>query len=209
MGIVTSLALPYSLKLAHSDGDTQLAVFTAFGSIMAFVNPVMQSIVGLMLPACAQAMAAGGVRAAARAGLKAAGLGAAILGPILMLFLAFPYRSAHLMLKQPEYLDYYWALRWCVLGQIVLYIGAVIEAFLNSLQKAHSTFVAYLANTAAVLLIGLPLTIIDGLRGALIGLMLCAGVRVLVTLCFVRGLSWSAHPVASSLSRSGRTLEDQ
>lgn len=194
LGVVTTLAFPYSLLGFH--GESQVAILGAFGSILVFVSPLTQSIVGLILPVSARAMASGGMRAAAIAAAKGGLMGAAILLPILLMLFLFPQASARLLLKQPEYLAEYWALRWCVIAQAVMFLGAVIEAFLNSLQESHSNFLAYVISAGAVLVIGIPLTWYDGVRGALLGGIICVLVKVLATIYFVRRLHWGGEPLA-------------
>lgn len=196
LGVITNLAFPFALRFMRKDGADQVGVLTAFGNLLLFVNPVTQSIVGLILPASARAMAAHGLRAAATVSAKAAAMGAVILVPILLAFLIFPHFVVQYGLKQAQYRPYVWALNWCVIAQMVMYLGACVEAFLNSLQKAHSNFIAYIVNSAAVLLIGLPLVHFDGLRGALIGGIICVVVRVLATLYFVRRLHWGGEALA-------------
>jgi O-antigen/teichoic acid export membrane protein len=82
-------------------------------------------------------------------------------------------------------------LRWYVLLPVVLSLGHVANLMLKAMEKPRAVFYAYLASGAATFVLGIPLVMHLGLRGAVYGMLVSAASYTLVLGFFCHGLRWS------------------
>lgn len=78
-------------------------------------------------------------------------------------------------------------LRWYVLLPVVMGIGNAANAALKAMERPRAVFYAYLASGATTFLLGIPLVVRLGLRGAVYGMLLSgASYAVMLALSFYR-----------------------
>lgn len=170
VGIATGYG--YTLLLAATHGEREVALFAALGGLMKFANPLMVGIQGLLLPACAQANSRGGVRAAIRVAFRYGAAGAVMLLPFFLALSLFPEKITWLIYKNPDYQNHAMAIRIFVLGYAMVYAGNVMMSLLNALEQSKSSFVAQTVCTVTAVLVSLPMTYVMGAIGAIVGGMI-------------------------------------
>src|SRR5207253_3403138 len=91
ISIITIQAMPWTLKFMRGpDGDVDVAHFQALAALLGVSNPVVISVVGLIVPAVAIAYRTGGMPAARRVTREYGLLGAVLLLPYFALLAIFP-----------------------------------------------------------------------------------------------------------------------
>ncbi len=167
VGIATGYG--YTLLLAVTHGDREVALFGALGGLMKFANPLMISIQGLILPACAQANSHGGIRAAGRVAFRYGVMGAVMLLPFFLVLGLFPERITWLIYRNPDYQGHATAVRIFVVGYALVYVGNVLMSLLNALEQSKSSFVAQTVCTITAGAVSWPMTYMWGAFGAIFG----------------------------------------
>lgn len=176
VGIATGAAYPWLMGFSH--GLEEVALYSALGYLMKLANPLMVSIQGLIIPACAQANSRAGVRAAARVAWRYGMMGLCLLAPYFLLLLVLPDKIMGMVYNKPQYLGHAGTLRIFVLGYSLVYIGNVAASLLNALEQTKSSFVAQTVCTVSAVLVSLPMTYLMGAFGAVFGGMLTNVARV-------------------------------
>lgn len=185
MNIFTIQAFPWALALFH--GPEETAVFQALGNILGVSHPVIFSITGLIVPAVARARFKGGMRAAQRVALGYAAQGGVLLLPFYAGLALWPKGALRLFYGSGSpYLEFETVLHLFVLNYTFIYLGYVLGALLNGLEKTWLVFLAQLATAVTCVFLGLPLAASVGVMGALWGLVCSALVRVITSLFFLR-----------------------
>lgn len=189
MTLVTIQAMPWTLRFMHgSDGAEEVAHFQSLSQLMGVTNPVLTSVVGLIVPAVAMRRREAGAKAAARVTLDYAALGAGLLLPFFLILAAFPgtvlwfYTHGH----HDAYAHLTTPLRLFVLAYALMYPAQIVAAVLNGLGRSRSTFVAQVAFAAATLSVSLPLAATYGLAGAVWGGLFPPVVFLAVSLWMLR-----------------------
>lgn len=183
--VITTLSLSWTMAYFHGvDGVGQ---FQALAGILKLSNPLMLCVSGLIVPAAARALREGGLKMAERVAFRYA-LNAAV-------FVA-PYYAALILVPSLALRIFYGAssplilltneLRVFVLSYSALFIAQVIGCFLNGIEQSRRAFVAQIAQTAATLLIALPLTALYGLPGLLVGWLSTNVVLAASYVCILR-----------------------
>ena len=92
-------------------------------------------------------------------------------------------------------------LPWFVLLPVVMGVGNAANAALKAMERPQAVFYAYLASGAATFVLGIPLVMRLGLRGAVYGMLLSGGgyAAVLGVSCY-----WSSH--ASGAERGSHQI---
>lgn len=164
--LVTDIGYNWMLGLRHS---TELAGFyRVIGDLNKVVNPVVFTLVGLIVPVVARTRAESGTLVAKRVGLKYVAVGAVPVMMYMLVLVAIPelllraiYPSAFEGLGN--------GIRIFAMTNIIGFLATMCLAILNGLGRPHVQFLSALTNTLATLLIGLPLTWYYDLWGALWG----------------------------------------
>ncbi len=120
--------------------------------------------------------------------MKYFALGAVVLCPYVIVLLIWPQAIMKLLYHQNagEYTMYANVARFNILALIGGYLANGLGTYLNAMEETRYNFISSIINTAAVFVIGLPLTIFGGLWGAIIGCTLCVTVRLIANLVFVQ-----------------------
>lgn len=160
---------------------THVAKFQAMANLTRLANPVLAAMTGLILPA----VAASGH---ARAGLKYALLGSALLAPYFGLLLIAPQFGVSLIYgRDSDYLGYPREVRATIAGGAALFATAMLTAVLGGLGRSKAFFYTQVVNTIATLLLVFPLAIYYGWKEAILGVMGTTLITLLTTII----LLWS------------------
>jgi O-antigen/teichoic acid export membrane protein len=130
-------------------------------------NPVVMTLGGIIVPVVARTKAGSSMQFAKRVGLKYAAVGFVAIAGYMLLLLLFPRLVLGIFFD--KYLHVANGVRIFALTGLVGYAATMAIAILNGLGRPQVQFWTQVANTAATLVVGLPLTIAFGLYGALWG----------------------------------------
>jgi len=87
------------------------------------------------------------------------------------------------------YLQYSTALRIAAVTSALFYVGTVMTALLNGVERTRSTFVAQLMYAGTTVVVVLPLTAMFGLMGAFVGSLFAAAALAITCAYYVMTLS--------------------
>lgn len=189
MSLITIQAMPWTLKFMHGQhGDEEVAHFGALATLLGVANPVLTSVVGLIVPAVAMSYREGGIIRARRVGRDYAAMGAALLIPYFSLLLLFPGVALSLFTHghHESYADLALPLRLFVLAYALTYPGQIIAAMLNGLGHSRATLIGQIAFAVVTLTVSLPLAAKFGLIGAVWGGLVPALVFTAVSFWLLR-----------------------
>jgi O-antigen/teichoic acid export membrane protein len=168
--------------LAAFQDLTHVANFQAVANLLRFTNPLIAAIGGLVIPSVA--------RAGARAGMRYALLGGAILLPYFTILFVAPRWSATLFYgPASEYLGHAFEIRIMVVTGAAGYATQMLLAVLAGQGRSKAHFVAQAVNTAASILFVLPAAVLSGWTMSMVaglGAMLATGATALLMLSFPR-----------------------
>jgi O-antigen/teichoic acid export membrane protein len=182
--IVTDIGYNWVLGLVH---QAELAAYyRVIADLNKLSNPVVFTLVGLIVPVVARTLAGSDVRYAKRVGLKYAAVGFVPFGLYFLILLAVPELLLRLL-----YDEAYWGLangvRLFALTSITGFVATMALAVLNGLGRPRAQFNTQLTNTLATLLVGLPLTYYFDLYGALWGgLVATLALTAVAVVTFIR-----------------------
>jgi O-antigen/teichoic acid export membrane protein len=161
----------FNWNLAFWLGKDLLAVTYAVSNLLRLTNPLMFAISTLIMPNATRANKEAGIGAARHEMHRFALLGGLMLAPYLGMLLLAPRFSIALAYWDwhSPYLQYANALRIATISSALFYMGTVLSALLNSVERTRDTFVAQAAYAATAVLIVLPMTALFGLMGAFTG----------------------------------------
>jgi O-antigen/teichoic acid export membrane protein len=183
--IITTLSLSWTMAYFHGvDGVGQ---FQAMASILKLSNPLMLCLSGLIVPAAARALREGGLKMAEQVAFKYATCAAVLVAPYYAGLIILPgialriFYGSHsdLALLTNE-------LRVFVLSYSALFVAQVVGCFLNGIEQSKRAFAAQAAQTAATILVALPLTALYGLPGLLVGWLSSNVVLAASYICILR-----------------------
>jgi O-antigen/teichoic acid export membrane protein len=163
--IITVQAMPWTLGLFH--GNAEVAKFGVLAQVMGLSNPIIISVTGLIVPAVAASCSRQGLAAAKHLALVYGLQGALLLIPYYAAVLLLPELAIRVFSKNnPAYAGLGMHLRLFAVGCALAFPAQVMQALLNGLGRARSSFVAQCAFSSATLLLSLPLAAKFGLTGA-------------------------------------------
>lgn len=164
--LVTDIGYNWMLGLQHSAGIA--GDYRVLTDVNKVVNPVVLTLVGLIVPVVARTRAGSNLANAKRVGMKYALAGAVPLGGYLLVLLAIPELLLRIVYPQ-EFMHLGNGVRLFAVTSFVGFAATMCLAVLNGLGRPHVQFMAAMTNTVATLAVGLPLTWYFGLWGALWG----------------------------------------
>lgn len=165
--LISTLGIQWTLAWKH---DLQVfGRFVALSNIVKLSHPLMFGIIAIITPAAARASMDGGRLVARNATVKYALQGLLILLPFYLLLLAMPSAAVSFVYGADKYTGLESELRIFVLWYVVLYVSAVLGAYLSGLERARHQFQSQVVHALAAAVIALPLTIQFGLIGMLMG----------------------------------------
>jgi O-antigen/teichoic acid export membrane protein len=185
------------LCLNWAQDITHVAKFGAMANLTRLANPVLAAMTGLIIPA----VAASGQ---ARAGLKYALLGGALLAPYFGLLLIAPQFGVGLIYgRDSEYLGYPPEVRATIAGAAVLFVTAMLTAVLGGLGRSKAFFYTQVVNTIATILLVFPAAVVFGWRGAIFAVLGTTLITLAITLVLLlKNPRPIAHPVAPDVPPS-------
>lgn len=185
MNGATQQAFPWALGLLF--GTAEAGSFQAVVNPLKIFNPLIAGLQNLIVPAVAKAQREQGIRAASRNGMTYATIGSVIFFPCLLAIVIWPHAVLGVLYGfHSPYARLELAVRVCALAFAFGYWAEVIGSLLNGLAVPKSSFLAQTGGTAASVLVGVPLTLREGLLGALAGLMICAAIKAGISVYVVR-----------------------
>jgi O-antigen/teichoic acid export membrane protein len=186
----------FNWLLAAHGGLNASAAFQVMGNLTKPCNIVISAIPNVATPAAARARKESGVKAGWRLTVKYFALGAVVLSPYVLLLLIWPQGIMKLLYRHnaATYARYSMVVRFNILALIGGYLANGLGTYLNAMEETRYNFITSGINTAAVFLIGLPLTYFGGLWGAIIGCTLCVSVRLIANIIFVRRVKDTTAP---------------
>jgi len=166
------------LLTAHS-GLNKSAAFQVMGNLSKPCNTVINAVPSVSMPTAARARSEGGFKAARRAMVRYFSIGALVMAPYLLFLVIWPQGIMMALYRKnaASYLQYTTLARVNVIAIGLGYVANSLGTFLQALEETRYQFITSIANTAAVLVIGLPLTYFGGLWGTLLGCIICVSVR--------------------------------
>lgn len=185
--IVTTLGCSWTLVYFH--GADAVGQFQALANLMKLSNPLTICMAGLIVPAAACAFRTDGLDAAKSVARKYGLLTAAVLAPYFLLLMILPTTSIHLLYgSSSSYAHLGNQLRAFVIWYAALLVAQIAGCLLNAIEQSRRSFIAQAAQTAAIVLIALPLTAIYGLKGLMLGGVIANATMALAYLSMVRRL---------------------
>jgi O-antigen/teichoic acid export membrane protein len=183
--VITTLSLSWTMAYFHGvDGVGQ---FQAMAGVLKLSNPLMLALAGLIVPAAARALREGGLKMAEQVAFKYAINAAAVIAPYYLGLILMPSLALRFFYGANSPLaDLTNELRVFVLSYSVLFIAQVIGCFLNGIEQSKKAFVAQVAQTAATVVVTLPLTALYGLPGMLVGWLSSNVVLAASYVCILR-----------------------
>lgn len=178
-GIISTLS--YGWTLAWLWGTDAVGVLGSYALLLKLTNPLMSSMASLIVPVTARRYASEGLGGALRGATKYALFGAALLAPYYGLILIAPTTAVKL-LGNGDFPGSMGALRVFVFGYILLYVLTMTAAFFNGLGKSRTTFIGHMAGVISSVILGLPLTALYGVSGAVVGGMVVTLIQLLAML---------------------------
>ena len=177
----------FNWLLAGAVGLEASAAFQVMGNLTKPCNIVINAIPNVATPAAARARAAGGVKAGWWTAVKYFALGGVVLSPYVIVLLIWPQGIMKLLYhaNAASYVQYANVARFNVLALIGGYVANGLGIYLSAMEETKYNFISSILNTAAVFVIGLPLTYFGGLWGAILGCTLCVSVRLIANAVFV------------------------
>jgi O-antigen/teichoic acid export membrane protein len=174
------------LLAAHGGLDAS-AAFQVMGNLTKPCNVVMIAIPSAAVPAAARARLSGGFNAARRAMIRYFALGALVLSPYVLFLTIWPQGVMRVLYRHNagSYFQYAMVSRLNIVSLILVYISNCMGNFLAALEETRYQFISSIANTIAVLTVGLPLTYFGGLWGTILGCIFCVAVRCVCNLIFL------------------------
>lgn len=217
ISIITIQAMPWTLKFMRgAQGDAEVAHFQALATLLGVTNPIVTSVVGLIVPAVSIAYRQGGMGGARRVAREYGLLGGVLLLPYFALLAIFPDFILRLYThgQHEAFEGLSIVLRLFVIAYAITYPTQVITALLNGLGHSRSALVAQLAFAGVTLAVSLPLAAKFGLIGACWGGLLPPLAYGAVSLWLVRrtraailpGARGEALEVVSSRAGAAGTL---
>lgn len=171
-GLITLLAANWVLAWRHSLAEA--GQLLALANLVNLANPVMFGIIGLIVPAVAHARASRGWLGARHVALHYAGLGALLVIPFFAIMLLYPRFTLGLFYRDATLLSLEGQLQIYAVYGAFNYIAAVTGAVLEGLEQARHSFDGRVVHTLCATFIGIPLIIVLGLNGAIIGSLIGA-----------------------------------
>jgi O-antigen/teichoic acid export membrane protein len=172
-----------SCTLAYFHGPDAVGQFQALANLMKFSNPLTICMAGLVVPAAARAFRSHGIRAAKRVTIRYGLLTGGALLPYFALLMLFPTTFIRLLYGVGSpYGALGNQLRALVIWYSALFVAQVAGCFLNAIEQNRRAFVAQTAQAAGVVLVALPLIVLFGLDGLMLGVMIG---NVAMAACYV------------------------
>ena len=110
-----------------------------------------------------------------------------MLAPYLLFLVLLPTTSIHLLYGAASaYSGLGNQLRAFVVWYAALLIAQIVGSFLNAIEQSRRSFIAQAAQTAAIIVIALPLTALYGLDGLMLGGVIANVVMAAAYLSMVR-----------------------
>jgi O-antigen/teichoic acid export membrane protein len=183
--VITTLSLSWTMAYFHGvDGVGQ---FQAMAGVLKLSNPLMLCLSGLIVPAAARAMREGGLKMAEQVAFKYAMNAALFVAPYYCGLIIAPAVALRIFYGANSPLcSLSNELRVFVLSYSALFVAQVIGCFLNGIEQSKRAFVAQIAQTAATILVALPLTALYGLPGLLVGWLSTNVVLAASYVCILR-----------------------
>jgi O-antigen/teichoic acid export membrane protein len=183
--VITTLSLSWTMAYFHGvDGVGQ---FQAMAGVLKLSNPLMLCLSGLIVPAAARALREGGLKMAEQVAFRYAINAAVFVAPYYAGLIIFPSIALRIFYGADSPLSGLTnELRVFVLSYSALFIAQVVGCFLNGIEQSRRAFVAQIAQTAATVLIALPLTALYGLPGLLVGWLSSNVVLAASYICILR-----------------------
>ncbi len=176
--IVTDIGYRWVLGKGHAlDIAGNYHVITSLNKL---TNPVVMTLVGLIVPVVAKTRGGSNVGFAKRVGLKYAGLGFVAIASFLLIMMIVPELPLYIFYR--DYMHVANGVRIFALTTLVGFCATMALAILNGLGRPQVQFWTQVTNTLASLGVGLPLTFYFGLWGALWGGLFATVALTLVAL---------------------------
>jgi O-antigen/teichoic acid export membrane protein len=176
--ILTGVCCTFALARSHGDGA--VGRFAAVSNLLRIANPLFITLATLIVPAVALVSASGQNRktlgAAWRASRHYGIRGMVLLAPYWLALLIFPGQALALLYHhRPEYRGLENDVRIFVGISVLSIINAVLASLFNGLRRSRRALVAQLVGAAACVVITIPMTIMIGLPGLLLGTLVSNG----------------------------------
>jgi O-antigen/teichoic acid export membrane protein len=188
MTILISVCGVWALSLFH--GNDLVGQFYAIANFTKPVNPILVTFCGLVVQHAARAYESGGAEAARRIAAKFALLTGALTIPYVLLLVALPEQAMRLFYGSDTHfardVQGILALRLFALGFILLIVMSLIGSLLNGIGRARDSFYAQVVNSVATVGLALPLTIVYGLLGMILGGILAGVVQLAAMVRYLR-----------------------
>jgi O-antigen/teichoic acid export membrane protein len=178
----------FNWLLAAHGGLNASAAFQVMGNLTKPCNVVMIAIPSVAVPAAARARVNGGFNGARKAVIRYFALGALVLSPYVLFLAIWPQGVMRILYHHnaASYYQYAMVARLNIVSLLIVYLANSMGNFLAALEETRYQFISSIANTVAVLAIGLPLTFYGGLWGTIVGCIVCVSVRGICNLLFLQ-----------------------
>lgn len=203
VGVVSLQVVPW--VLAYFYGVDESGRLAAITTILGVIHPVLFGISSLIVPAASRALLRG-PRAAWRVGIKYTLLGSVLVAPYYLLVAAIPVVVLRVFYGTGSpYEDLTLALRMLVVCHAVDFLGTMLGGLLGGMGHSRWFFIANLAGMIATAAVSLPLTVLMGINGTLIGAIVAAVARLVWCVVYLRSAG-CFHSEGKGLAGMGRAV---
>ena len=191
VNVLTCYSVPWTVRYYH--GVIGATAFSAVVLLLNASNPLLISVSNLITPVVARIkdradeLGQTDLRAAKRAAVKYTLQGALLLLPYFGLMLLFPGPVMNIFYKaKSPYLAMTASLLAFTVAYTLMYVSAMLNAFLCGLGKSHLPFYGQIVSGLSTVLITLPLAARYGVLGAAWGTVVPVIFQVIVGIFFVQ-----------------------
>ncbi len=161
-------AVPWTLALSH--GPEAAAGLLALVGVLGVTHPLQNGLSNVIMPGVALRHERGGFRSATRYAAAVGSVGLCLLIPYYVFLLVLPGFALSLFYgQQSPYVALGGPLKVFVLSYAVNYVAQILGSLVAGVKNSRATFSAQLSAAVSSMLVGLPLTAVFGVPGAVVG----------------------------------------
>lgn len=174
---ITQQLFPWILNFVS--GTASAASLQAIINPLKVFNPVLVGAQNLMIPAAAKVKQRRGHGPASRHGVAYTAIGSLILFPYIVAIFIWPKVILGMLYgSHSQYAALVFPMRMCVFAYALGYWGDALCSLLNGLGLPNRALIVQLVALSAAALVGVPMTLVGGLIGAIAGLGVFAAAKV-------------------------------
>jgi O-antigen/teichoic acid export membrane protein len=186
VSLLTIQAFPWSLALIY--GTSEAGRLQAIINLVGITNPLMIGMWNILLPVIAKTYQNSTYIKTLKVMVKYGLSGCVIILPYFIGVFLFPKEVLEITYGSSVYTDLATVLRIYVLCYLFMYIAQILQSFPSSLKLSKKVFQNQTTAAGISVIFGIPLTVIFGVTGAAIGVLLVNITRTLFLIFIIRNI---------------------